>query len=99
MRATVEALVQQSAAGFTHEELSRLLRLRVHDPLRSLVQAGRLGRERVEALYAYVSGRARTHGARSAPAVAAAHRLHEARALAPGTVPAPELFDAMKLRS
>ncbi len=60
LRATVEALVQQSAAGCTHEELSRLLRLRVHDPLRSLVQAKRLGRERVEALYVYVSARART---------------------------------------
>jgi len=60
LRATVEALVQQSAAGRTHEELSRLLRLRVHDPLRSLVQAGRLSRERVEALYVYVSPRART---------------------------------------
>jgi hypothetical protein len=60
LRATVEALVQQSAAGCTHEELSRLLRLRVHDPLRSLVQAKCLGRERVEALYVYVSARART---------------------------------------
>ncbi|HTP24161.1 MAG TPA: hypothetical protein VMK12_00695 [Anaeromyxobacteraceae bacterium] len=60
LRTTVEALVQQSAAGCTHEELSRLLRLRVHDPLRSLVQAKRLGRERVEALYVYVSARART---------------------------------------
>ena len=60
LRATVEALVQQSPAGCTHEELSRLLRLRVHDPLRSLVQAKRLGRERVEALYVYVSARART---------------------------------------
>jgi hypothetical protein len=60
LRATIEALVQQSAAGFTHEELSRLLRLRVHDPLRSLVQAKRLGREHVEALYVYVSARSRT---------------------------------------
>mgnify|MGYP001571242516 CR=1 FL=1 len=60
LRATVEALVQKAAAGCTHEELSRLLRLRVHDPLRSLVQAGRLGRERIDALYVYVSASAST---------------------------------------
>ncbi len=60
MRATVEALVQQSASGYTHEELSRLLRIRVHDPLRTLVQAKCLGRECVEALYVYVSASART---------------------------------------
>ena len=60
LRATVEALVQQSASGYTHEELSRLLRIRVHDPLRTLVQAKCLGRERIEALYVYVSARART---------------------------------------
>lgn len=60
LRATVEDRVQQAAAGLTQQELSRLLRVRVHDPLRSLVQAGRLGRERVEALYVYVSSRSGT---------------------------------------
>jgi hypothetical protein len=37
-----------------------LLRIRVHDPLRTLVQAKSLGRECVEALYVYVSASART---------------------------------------
>ena len=60
LRATIEALVAESATGYTQEELGRLLRLRVHDPLRSLVEAKRLGRERVEALYVYVSAHART---------------------------------------
>jgi hypothetical protein len=83
LRATVEALVQQSAAGCTHEELSRLLRVRVHDPLRSLVQAGRLGRERVEALYVYVSPSART-----ARAQLQQRRGSQATAATPPSLPA-----------
>jgi hypothetical protein len=54
LRATVEVLVKQATAGSTHEELQALLALRVHDTLLSLVEAGRLGRERVEALYVYL---------------------------------------------
>ncbi len=54
LRASVVVLVCQAPAGHTHEELAALLRLRIHDTLRSLVEAGSLGRERVEAVYVYV---------------------------------------------
>lgn len=55
LRETVERLVEQVPAGHTHEELQTMLRLRVHDTLRGLVEAGRLGRQRVQSLYVYVS--------------------------------------------
>jgi hypothetical protein len=55
LRATVELLVKEAPAGHTHEELRVVLRLRVHDTLRSLVEAGRIARERVQSLYVYVS--------------------------------------------
>lgn len=55
LRATVEHLVDNARAGYLHEELQPLLRLRVYDTLRSLVQAGRIARERLDARYVYVS--------------------------------------------
>jgi hypothetical protein len=55
LRATVERLVTQAPAGHTHEELEALLGLRVHDPLRSLVNARRLARVRLGARYVYVA--------------------------------------------
>lgn len=54
LRATAAVLVKQSAAGHTHGELEALLRLRVHDTLRSLVAEKALGRERVTGLYVYL---------------------------------------------
>ena len=54
LRATVVVLVNQAPAGHTHDELEVILALRVHDTLRSLVEAGQIGRERVDALYVYV---------------------------------------------
>lgn len=54
LRATVERRVKQAPAGYTHEELQAILGLRVHDPLRSLVDTRRLARERVDARYVYV---------------------------------------------
>src|SRR3972149_2154991 len=41
-------------AGRTHEELEVILGLRVHDSLRSLVEAHALGREQVESVYVYL---------------------------------------------
>jgi hypothetical protein len=55
LRATVELLVKEAPAGHTHEELQVVLRLRVHDTLRSLVEGGRIAREEVQSLYVYVS--------------------------------------------
>lgn len=55
LRATIELLVKEAPAGHTHEELQAVLRLRVHDTLRSLVEGGRIAREQVQSLYVYVS--------------------------------------------
>jgi hypothetical protein len=55
LRTTLELLVREAPAGHTHEELQGVLRLRVHDTLRSLVKVGRITRERVQSLYVYVS--------------------------------------------
>jgi len=55
VKATVERLVRASEAGRTHEELSLLLRVRVHNALLFLVRHGRIGREALGALYLYVS--------------------------------------------
>jgi len=47
-------LVCAASAGCTHEELTKLLGLRVHDTLRSLVETHSLGREQVQAVYVYL---------------------------------------------
>jgi len=54
LRATAVVLVKQSPAGHTHKELEALLRLRVHDTLRTLVAEKALGRERVTGVYVYL---------------------------------------------
>lgn len=54
LRATVVVLVKQSPAGHTHEELQALLRLRVHDTLRSLVADKALARDRFMGVYVYL---------------------------------------------
>lgn len=54
LRATAVVLVTQSSAGYTHEELEALLRLRVHDTLRTLVAEKLLGRERITGVYVYL---------------------------------------------
>jgi len=53
LRATVIVLVRLAPDGRTHEELQGFLGVRVHDTLRSLVNGGLLGRERVETVYVY----------------------------------------------
>jgi len=55
LRATSVFLIEQSAAGQTHQELEQRLGLRVYDTLRSLVQAGAIVRERFEDIYLYLS--------------------------------------------
>lgn len=53
LRAALESLIAEAPAGHTHQELQAILRLRVHDTLRDLVEARRIARERVEAVYVY----------------------------------------------
>lgn len=55
LRATIVQLVQQASAGRTHTELQALLRLRVHDTLRELTKAQKIGRLQLERLFLYVS--------------------------------------------
>ena len=59
LRATVVVLVCESPAGRTHQELEDILGLRVHDTLRSLVEAHALGRELVHSLYVYLDPNAK----------------------------------------
>ncbi len=83
LRATVERMVKQAPAGHTHEELQTILGLRVHDPLRSLVETRRIAREQVDARYVYVDvvpeGAAAQLARRRAGAPAAEARLDLAR--------------------
>ena len=65
LRRTLVQLVEASPAGQTHDELRTVVRLRVHDTLRVLVQAGALVREPGPAVSLYLS---------ATPAVAAAQR-------------------------
>ncbi|HLC05234.1 MAG TPA: hypothetical protein VJK02_19545 [Anaerolineales bacterium] len=55
LRATIVEVVSKALAGHTHAELQLRLRLRVHDTLHDLVEAGEVGRIEVERLYLYVS--------------------------------------------
>jgi len=55
LKATLKALVEKGAAGFTHEELEGLLHIRVYNTLLELVRENSIGREKLEGTYLYVS--------------------------------------------
>lgn len=55
LKATVVALVEASVAGYDHQELKSLLRVRVHNTLVGLTRAGKIRREGSRRLYVYVS--------------------------------------------
>lgn len=55
LRSTLVHLVERSPAGSSHDELQAIVRLRVHDTLRSLVAASLIGRELVEAIFIYLA--------------------------------------------
>lgn len=55
LKNTVEHLVKDSAAGRTHPELERSLRVRVHNTLLDLVEEKRLGRVPLTRHFLYVS--------------------------------------------
>jgi hypothetical protein len=86
LRATLVFLVRQAPEGYTHEELEALVGLRVHNTLRSLVEAQEIGRERVAAVFMYVDSdpsraaaqldRRRRRTAKVAPAPAQAETQH-----------------------
>jgi hypothetical protein len=90
LKATIIHLTETAACGYTHVELERMLRLRVHNTLLGLVQQGRLGRERLEKAYLYVSARPR----RAAEQVGARQRL-AAQEPAPAPVPAATVIEVL----
>lgn len=55
LKETVTHLVDQSVAGKTHEELEKLLRLRVHNALLDLIRSGQLIREAFDGIFVYLS--------------------------------------------
>lgn len=55
LKETVALLVEQTPDGRTHDELSHLLRVRVHNTLLDLLRQGRIGRERLDRVFLYVS--------------------------------------------
>ena len=55
LKETAAVQVEQTPEGRTHGELHNLLRVRVHNTLLGLVRDGRIGRERLEEVYLYVS--------------------------------------------
>lgn len=54
LKSTARRLVQESEAGATHSELVDWLKVRAHNTLLTLVRAGDINRERVEAAYVYL---------------------------------------------
>ncbi len=55
LKQTVALLVEQTPEGRTHDELRTLLRVRVHNTVLELLRQGRIGRERLQHVYLYVS--------------------------------------------
>ena len=55
LKATIVALVNNASAGFTHDELNNLLRIRVHNTLLSLVRESLIRRERIEKAFLYIN--------------------------------------------
>jgi len=81
LRATLGFLIEQSAAGQTHEELQERLGLRVHDTLRSLVLGQAISRELFGDVYLYLSA-----NSKRAAAQLAARRQLQPPTPAPGSV-------------
>ncbi len=96
LRATIVVLVCEAPAGRTHDELEEVLGLRVHDTLRSLVEAHALGREPVQSVYVYLDPDAERAAAqlekrrRKLPAP-----VQEAVPIAGGTLDAPRIIEIL----
>lgn len=76
LKQTVAVQVEQAAEGRTHSELQPRLRVRVHNTLLELLRQGRIGRERWQRVYLYLSADA----GRAAEQVAARRQLAAVRA-------------------
>ena len=71
LKETVVLQVEKTPEGRTHEELQHLLRVRAHNTLLKLLRQGRIGRERLQDVYLYISADSR----RAAEQVAARKAL------------------------
>ena len=71
LKETVVLQVEKTSEGRTHEELQHLLRVRAHNTLLELLRQGRIGRERLQDVYLYVSADSK----RAAEQVAARKKL------------------------
>lgn len=56
LKATVTALIEQSPAGYTHQELEAQLNVRVHNTLLDLVRTKTISREPFRGVFLYLSG-------------------------------------------
>ena len=54
LRSTLEQMIKRAPAGKTHQELQPVVKLRVHDTLRDLVDERCITRDAIEALYIYL---------------------------------------------
>ena len=88
LRRTLVQLVEGAPAGQTHDDLRAVVRLRVHDTLRLLVQTGAIAREPGLHASVYLS---------ATPVVAAAqrHARQQADASAPVTLDGARLIDVL----
>lgn len=57
LKTTVQRIVHTSDAGHTQRELQLRLGVRVHNPLRELVESKKLGRESIDSEYVYVAAK------------------------------------------
>lgn len=57
LKATIAELVNSAEAGHTHTELKHILRIQAHNTLLTLLKESRLGRERLNNTFLYVSAK------------------------------------------
>lgn len=91
LKDTVPALIDRADAGLFHRDLQTRLQVRVHNTLLDLVQAGRLGRERVSGEYLYVSAAA----PRAQAQVAQRHAFAATEPSAPGAPGATTVIEIL----
>lgn len=91
LRSTIVHIVNSAAAGKTHTELQKRLRLRVHNTLLKLIKAKQIGRAKVEGLYLYISAD------REAAKAQVARRGEQCRSMMSKTTRLPSEFEAIAI--
>ena len=98
LKSTVEHIVKDSEAGNTHPELELSLRVRVHNTLLDLVEAGCIGRVPLDRYFLYVSAKRRKAKAQVARRQEAIEREAVEREAKPTSAvdPGPEVGPAIR---